>query len=61
MNAPTQVRPGVFSGIQPVYTMHEATPRQVDLTHAAKARRIAVETMREVRPAMGLGSGASAP
>src|SRR4029077_1594056 len=28
---------------------------------AAKARRIAVETMREVRPAMGLGSGASAP
>jgi tryptophanyl-tRNA synthetase len=28
---------------------------------AAKARRIAVETMREVRPAMGIGSGAAAP
>jgi tryptophanyl-tRNA synthetase len=40
---------------------HPDRLRQVLGDGAAKARRIAVETMREVRPAMGLGSGADAP
>jgi tryptophanyl-tRNA synthetase len=48
----------VFSGIQPSGELHIGNWLGVVLADgAAKARRIAQETMRQVREQMGLGSG----
>jgi tryptophanyl-tRNA synthetase len=49
MSATPLARPRVFSGIQPSGELHIGNWLG------------AGETLREVRPAMGLGSGASAP